>query len=305
MFKNAIVYLVDPTLQLDATLLTRQSARPCGATELRTDGFSAPCDHAEGLVHIVAGHQLICLQTEEKLLPGAVIAEAVKERAEEIEQQQGHKVGRKQLKEIKERVIQELLPQAFTTKKRTYAVKAGEYFIIDTGSSARAETLITALYKALEIAVSPLRTVKSPTSAMTEWLLGSDTPSEFTVDRDCELSSQSEEKAAVRYVNHNLDASEIHDHIAAGKSPTRLALTWNDRISLVITDQMALKRLQFLDILKEQAEQEAETMAELFDIDITIMAGELSRLIDALAEDLGGIKKPDPDLINSTNEVQP
>jgi recombination associated protein RdgC len=298
MFKNAIVYLVDPAYRIDPALLRRQSARQCGATELRTDGFCAPCDHAEGLVHVVAGHQLICLQTEEKLLPSAVIAEAVKEAVETVEESQGHRVGRKQMKEIKERVTLDLLPQAFTTKKRTFALIVGEYFIIDTSSAAKADVVLTALRKALEMPLAQLRPVLSPASAMNNWLLSGECPSGFTVDRDCELRDSTEEKATVRYVHHDLEGDEIRAHIAAGKSATRLGITWSNRVSFVLTDQFQIKRLAFMDFLKEEAEQEAETMAELFDADIAIMAGELSRMIADLTTELGGIIRPKPDLID-------
>lgn len=293
MFKNAMVYLADPDFRMDPALLRRQSARACGATEARTDGFCTPCDHAEGLVHVVAGHQLICLQTEERLLPSSVIADAAKERAEEIEEQQGHRVGRKQMKEVKERVILELLPQAFVVKKHTFALQVGEYFIIDTSSSARAETLLASLAKALDIRLSPLHPVVSPENAMTVWLLSGDAPAGFAVDRDCELSAISEDKSTVRYVRHDLGGEDIREHIASGHLPTRLAMTWAERVSFVLTDRMGIKRLSFLDIIKEEVEQEAETMAELFDADITIMAGELSRMVDDLTEALGGIVRMD------------
>jgi recombination associated protein RdgC len=202
------------------------------------------------------------------------------------------------MKEIKERVTLDLLPQAFTTKKRTFALLAGEYLIIDSSSAARADVMLTALGKALEMPLAQLRTVISTATAMNNWLLSGECPAGFTVDRDCELRDSSEEKATVRYVHHDLEGDEIRAHIAAGKSATRLGITWSDRISFVLTDQFQIKRLAFLDILKEEAEQQAETMAELFDADMTIMAGELSRMIADLTTELGGIIRPEPDLID-------
>ena len=123
---------------------------------------------------------------------------------------------------------------------------------------------------------------------MTGWLAGGEAPPGFTIDRELELRSIDEGKATVRYVRHDLEGDEIRAHIAAGKSATRLGMTWNDKISFVLTEQLQIKRLAFLDILKEEAESQAETSEELFDLDFTLMTGELARLLADLVEALGG-----------------
>jgi len=103
-----------------------------------------------------------------------------------------------------------------------------------------------------------------------------------------ELRAMVEERAAVRYVRHNLDSEEVRSHIAGGKSATRLALTWNDRVSFVLTEQLQIKRLVFLDLLKEDAERQAENADDLFAADFTLMCGELAQLLEHLLEVLGG-----------------
>ena len=72
-----------------------------------------------------------------------------------------------------------------------------------------------------------------------------------------------------------------------GKSATRLALTWNDRISFVLTEQLQIKRLVFLDLLKEDAERQAENADDLFAANFTLMCGELAQLLGHLLEVLG------------------
>ena len=124
------------------------------------------------------------------------------------------------------------------------------------------------------------------------WLASGEAPDGFTIDRDCELKSVGEEKATVRYVRHPL-GDEVHDeiksHLAAGKLPTKLALTWDDRVSFVLTDALHIKRIAFLDIVKEQAEQDGETtMEEQFYADFALMTGELSRTIKQVINALGG-----------------
>ena len=121
---------------------------------------------------------------------------------------------------------------------------------------------------------------------MTGWVADGEAPVGFTLDQDLELRST--DKASVRYVNHTLEGEEIRQHIATGKIVTRLAMTWNDRISFVLNDQLQIKRLAFLDILKEQAESQGENADERFDIDFTLMTGEVARLLDDLVTALGG-----------------
>ncbi len=119
-------------------------------------------------------------------------------------------------------------------------------------------------------------------------LAGGAAPAGFTIDRDCELKASGDEKSAVRYVRHPLEGNEIRAHLAGGKLPTRLALTWDDRISFILTEKLEIKRLAFLDLLKEQAERSAEHADEQFDADFALMTGELSRFLPQLIEALGG-----------------
>lgn len=122
---------------------------------------------------------------------------------------------------------------------------------------------------------------------MASWLIGNEAPDGFSVDQDCELRAITEEKATVRYAHHPLDAKDVRQHISDGKQPTRLAMTWNDRLSFVLTDALQVKRLAFLDVVLEEAE-EAETEDEQFDANFAIMTGELSRFLPDLVEALGG-----------------
>ncbi len=133
-----------------------------------------------------------------------------------------------------------------------------------------------------------LRTRTAPGTAMTGWLAGNEAPAGFSIDRDCELSAAGEDKAVVRYVRHPLDGEEIGRHIATGKAVTRLAMTWRDRISFVLTEQLQVKRLAFLDILKEEAERQVEGGGELFEADFALMSGELAPLMADLAAALDG-----------------
>jgi recombination associated protein RdgC len=163
------------------------------------------------------------------------------------------------------------------------------WLAIDSANAARSEEALELLHKTVDdLVLTPLRVNQSPLAAMTAWLADNEAPAGFSVDLDAELRATGEGKATVRYVSHALDAEEVRRHIASGKQCTRLALTWRDRVSFVLTHELALKRLAFLDVVKEDAGSSAGSAEEQFAADFVLMTGELSRLLADLLEALGG-----------------
>ena len=57
----------------------------------------------------------------------------------------------------------------------------------------------------------------------------------------------------MRYARHTLDIDEVAEHIQQGKLPTQLAMTWNGRVSFVLTEALALKKIKLLDVVLEGA----------------------------------------------------
>lgn len=305
MFKNAIAYLVTPGFRIDHEMLERRPAMPCAANEGRTLGFIAPCSHSTAnLVHHVAGHSLICIETEDRLLPGSVVAEEVETRAIELESQQGYKPGRKQLRELKERVTDELLPKAFTQKRRTLGVFAGPYFIVDTSSPARADMMIDALRSVLEaLPLAMINTQKQITGEMIEWLLGT-TPWGMTVDDFVELEKAEPGKPAIAYKRTTLDESDMRRRISDAYVPRKIGITLHDRISFKVDDSLHLKQLAALELMqvdKRHYDDKAEDMAQVFDADVALMAGELVATYNFLIAQLGGLQETDPDLLTTAN----
>lgn len=293
-FKNLLVYrLTRWDLSPDALeeKLSQHILQPCSGLEMQSQGWVSPKDEGMPLVHTLGSQMMICLGTEKKLLPATVINQFAKSRAADLEAQQGYKPGRKQMKEVKESVTDELLPRAFAIRRKTYAWidPVGQWLVIDAASLAKADELTESLIKTLEdISFSLVRTDMSASSAMTAWLAG-DAPSGFTIDRDCELRASGEERATVRYVRHALEAEEISKHIRSGKEVTRLAMTWHDRVSFVLHENLQLKRLAPLDVLKEQADHDDRD--DIFDADFAMMTGELKKLLPDVIDALGGESK--------------
>ena len=297
-FKNLQLYRLPVMWPIGRPALNEQLARgpfvKCPSNQPMSRGWISPRNDG-ALVFSLGGQWLIALAVEQRLLPSSVVNEEVKDRAEAIEQEQGYAPGRKQLKELKERVTEELMPRAFTSRRSTFVWidPVNGWFCVDASSPSKAEEVIEHLRHCLDdFPLTMLHTQISPVTAMADWLAGGDAPAGFTIDRDCELKSSDEEKAAVRYVRHALDGDDIEGqikaHLAAGKLPTKLALTWDERISFILTEKLEIKRLAFLDLLKEEAEKSAEHADEQFDAYFALMTGELSRFLPQLVDALGG-----------------
>ena len=219
-----------------------------------------------------------------------MVRQIADEKAAEVEAKEGYRPGSKRRKEIREQVEDELLPRAFSKRSTLYAWldPVNGWLAIDAASATKAEALVKLLGEsAPDLPLKLLHTQLSPGAAMTGWLAEGEGPGGFSIDRDCELRLPGEDRATVRYVRHALDGEEIGEHIAAGKQATRLGLTWADRVSFVLTDKLEIKRLQFLDILKEQSEQ-AEDAEAMFQIEFALMTGEVARMLADLLTALGG-----------------
>lgn len=294
MIKNATIYrLAAPWAMTHQELeakLSPQLFTPATSLELLSQGWTAPRDNGL-LVHVVGGQWLLKLQTESKILPGSVIKHITKARAAEIEEQQGFAPGRKQMREIKEDVTDELLPRAFSriTSMLVWIDPVNGWLVCDAATPARAEEAIKLLIKAIDkFPLETLRTTMSPTAAMTGWLLNDEAPASFTVDQDTELRSTGEGKATVRYIRHTLEADAMRHNIEAGKQCTRLAMTWADKISFVLTEGLVIKRIAPLDVLKEETYGNTKNDDERFDGDFMLMTGELNKMFGDVIAALGG-----------------
>lgn len=242
------------------------------------------------MVESIAGHLIMRFVRETKSVPAQAIKRALDARVAKIEQDEGRKPGRKETRELRDEVMQDLLPHAFA--KRTdvpaWIDPARGMLVVGSTTTAVTDQVISALVQALPGAtIGYLNTHVAPQAAMTQWLAGADEdwPSGFAPGRDVELKSDDEFKTVVKYNRHHLDDEEMRRHISQGKLPTQLALDWQGRVSFTLTHATQIKKLKFLDTVFDG--QKAEDAG--FDADWAIATGELSGLIADLVQALGGL----------------
>lgn len=295
-FKNLKVYrLKDWWLSADDLndALDKLRYTEASATATENAGWVAPCEFpSHDLVNAVGQQYLLSLRMDKKLLPSSVVNKYAKAKAAEIEQQQGYKPGRKQMKDIKEQITDELLPKAFTVSSdvEVWIDTANSWLVVNSASSTKCDQVMGLLAKTIDpFPVIPLYTELSPAAAMTQWLVEDEAPASFSIDQETELRSSSESKATVKYVRQSIKPDEAERHVVDGKQVSRLALTWNDRVSFVLTDGLDIKRVTPLDVLKDQSSQaHAEDASEVFNGEFALMAGELGLMLNELVGALGG-----------------
>ena len=303
MFKNVMMYRVvsaweQTTAKLEAALEESRFVA-CSASQEKAVGWVPPRGVEHGpLLEVVAGQWMFKLMVEVKVLPGTVVKRKADEQLAHIEISTGRKPGKKEARAIREDARLSLLPLAFTKQASVlvWLDPDAKLLVLGAGSQSRADEVMTCLIKAVDgLAVQLINTQMSPAAAMAIWLSTKEAPYRFSVDRECELKAPDESKAVVRYTRHALDTDEVSKHIADGKVPTRLAMTWNDHVSFVLTEALQLKKVAVLDVVFEEGTNAAhDGKDDAFDTDVAIATGELRKLIPDLLEALGGEVLPIP-----------
>lgn len=264
--------------------------KPCGKHEEATFGWTSPVGkHNEQLIHTSNGYIMVCAKREEKVLPAAVVSEMVQEKITEIEERENRKLPKKDRAAIKEEVMFDLLPRAFAFSRKTYAYidPKGGWLVVDSASAKKVEDLLTNLRKCLgSLPVVPPLTVTKPVPRLTQWLFSDELPPvDITIEDECELRAPEEAGGIIRCKRHDLALPEIKNHLDIGKQVIKLAISWDDRLSCIIDENLSVKRLKFLDLVQDQvADTTAEDEIERFDVDFSIMTAELANFLPRLLE---------------------
>jgi recombination associated protein RdgC len=294
IFKNLVFHRLPEDWSISAADLEAQLAeralQPCGPFDMTSRGWVAVTARGR-LLHTVDRQQMIALGTDDKLLPGSIVRQVAQERAEVLAREQGFPVGRKQMRDLRARVADELRARALTRRRvtRAWIDPTAGWFAVDASGLPRAEAVVETLGDTLgSFAPMAVQTERSPHAAMASWLMRGEAPGPFSIDDELELQAADKNKSMVRYVRHPLDPKEVRGHLSAGKFPTRLGLTWKDRVSFVLTDKLQVKRLDFLEMGKDGAPADEIDPEEQFDIDFAVMAGELAGLLKDLTAVLAG-----------------
>ncbi len=290
-FKNLKLFTLTQPLELtDADLeekLSEHSFRPCGSQELASMGFSSPFNQGESLLHATSGRFWITLKKQEKILPAAVVNAELAEKVAHIEAETGSPVNKKAQSDLKQEIIHRLLPQAFTKNSFTHGFisTADNLVVVDSSSDGKAETFLAMVRKALgSLPVVPIAR-RSIQADLTAWLKEDTTPAQVELLEEAELRSMEEDGSIVRCKNQDLGAEEIGHHLDAGKLVQKIAIEWDETLSAIIQEDVAIKRVKFSDVVREQNDDiPKDQMLAKMDADFALMSGEVVRFAEWLRQ---------------------
>lgn len=272
--------------------LDNHRLRPCGPIELATQGFISPYGRdEETMLHEVGHFRLLTTAREDKLLPASVINEELRARLQKIAEKEGRPVRSKERKRLKDEVLTDLLPRAFTrlSKLNAYLDTENGWLAIDTASRKAAEGSVTLLREALgSFPAAPLAAEESPKVLMTDWLARGKLPAGLALSDECELRDSAEAGAMIRCRRQDLETDEIREHLKSGKQVAQLGLVFNERLSFTLDEELVVRKLRFLDLVQnELGDVDRESAAAELDACFALMTLELDQLFQRLEEWFG------------------
>ena len=262
--------------------------KPVGPQEFASAGFVPPLGRdTEALSHGVGDCLWLTVGGEQRLLPPAVVNEAVNQRLAKSESREGRRPGGRARRRLREEVVLSLLPRAFVKPLRTdaYLDRGLRVLFIDTASRRQAEAVVSELRHALgSFPALGLNAEVSPRGVLTAWIAGEVLPEGWALGEECELRDPAERGAVVKCQHQDLGAEEIARHLEAGKQVSRLALVVDERVSFVLGEDLVLRKLKFLDAAVESLETtERDSLAAELDARFALMSAELKRVFPRLA----------------------
>ena len=294
LFRNLTLFRFPASLR--ATLekldehLPEAALKPVGPLELSSRGFVSPFGRGEEqLSHRVGDCVLLTLGGEDKILPSSVVNDVLSQKLEAVREREGRNPGGRERKRLKDEVLTDLLPRAFAKPMRVngYLDLGLGWLVVDTSSKKTAEAFVTAIREALgSFPALPVNAESSPRALLTSWISGESLPDGFLLGDECELRDPVEAGAIVKCKNQELESDEVREHLKAGKQGFQLALVFEERLSMVLGEDIVVRKLKFLETATEALEQDnRDSLRAEVDATFALMSGELKRLLQRLTEE--------------------
>lgn len=274
--------------ELDGCLSNAQFTPPNGL-DWYSEGFAVPTPFDGMLVYNAGGHYLISLKREKKVLTAGMINKVLDEKVEQIQKAEARNVGRREKQELKEQITDDLLPRALTCSSRNHAILTDGWLLVDSATPSRAENLLTNLREALGgLEVKLPATKQSPSGLMTEWLLNGEAQGRFEFDFDVTLIGNGDVVPRVKISKKDINDDDVVQHARNGLRVAEMGLVWREQIAFVLTENLTLKRVKYLDVLQENADRQTDNAADLAYASQIIMTESLTAMLNELVKHLGG-----------------
>lgn len=270
-----------------AEMLPLCQLKPVGPLEMASQGFISPFgrEETEVLHHQIGSYLWLAIGREDKMLPGSVVNDQLANRIAEIEGLTGQKLGGRERKRLKDDLLHELMPRAFTKSKRTDVILdlANGYAAINSSSRKTVESVASEIRGMLgSFPAAWLNAEVAPRSVLTSWIAGEELPYGLALGEEAELRDPMEGGAVIKAKDQELHSDEIDKHLDAGKQVTKLALVLEDNLSFVLGDDLVVRKLKILDGALDQLEdfdpEDRDGRRAELDARFALQSGEIRRL---------------------------
>jgi len=292
--RNFIWYVLNkplPEAQAMSDLLLKKEFEPCLSQQQSSQGWVAPLHHGEW-VYEAHGAQLLMLKQERRLLPSSVINEYLQVKVEEFEAAEGYAPSRKIRTQMKDDLTLELLPKAFTKSSRVPVLifpRQGWLFVLSSSTKSADDTTAFLRETLGTLPISLVSSDVSPSYMMTKWLSEPNTlPEEWSLGEEVEL--QEPDAGTVKVRNQDLLAEELTVHLDAGKLVSKLALNWREDISLMLEEDLNVKRIKLL-LEDDEAPSGSDPQEAKFAHEFAVTCNWMVPLCQSLLKALGGLDK--------------
>ena len=213
-----------------------------------------------GIIAINLGHEFVHKDPKLENWMGGLLLSSVTYAGFKVEHVRGHHVHVSTPEDASSsqynQGLYEFLPRAFVRTQRIDLWWDTQRHLIGINASSRkrAEDVLDLLRQTLgSLKVTPLATRATPMRAMTEWLSDPEKrPATLALGDQVELKAVSGDESVLRGRQIDLDGEEIQTALETGRQATRLAFTIDESLSLVLTDDLALKTVRFADALIDE-----------------------------------------------------
>lgn len=298
IFKNLSIYSVPAEVNLE-TLERHLDSMPfvhCLPSQESTTGF-ARLYGSPSRVLTVSGCHLFCLMSEEKKIPPAVVKTKLRKVVEAKEIAYGRRLKPAERKEAGEMVRESLIRSAeeFVQTKETwiYFDTKAKLLVINSSSAKTAANIAEMIKPAISNKMLfPLRPQHDISKRLTFWLAENQAPIPLVAGEKCSLT---DDKGTIKYNKVTLEDPRLKGYLKDGMRVTVLALDHGERCSFNLSEDFMISSFALTDLALEDLDHGTFEPLEQLAGDLVLMSKEVSSLVDALMDALGGEINPGVD----------
>lgn len=295
-FKNATIFTFPTTTNFNdlEAGLEECALKPLNGLEMSTRGFVPPLgDGATSLCYRSGNHLWLAVGGEDRILPGGVVMKKLAEKLKEIEEKEGRKPGGRTRKALKDEIITDLIPKAFTKQMRcdVYLNLDSGICIVDSASRKVAEQAVSELRRALgSFPALPSNAELAPSSVLSGMFNG-ELPEDLSLGLEVELKDVAG-GGVIRASKEDLHSEDLRRHMESGRIVSKLGLTLGDRIEFVACEDLSIRKIKFVGEFEDVPEREADSLEQELAARFELFHPEINALYQAMR---GAFKLTSPD----------